>query len=136
MKPRATWAEYAIDLAHTAATRSEDPYHKVGACALDHNYRVLGLGYNGLASGKDVTEEFWEDRDERRAYMIHAETNCLSLFKAGECALLGVTLLPCAACATIIAAYKIPEVVYSEIYARDKLAFEIFNFYGIKLTQI
>jgi deoxycytidylate deaminase len=68
--------------------------------------------------------------------MIHAEANCLSLFRSGECKLLAVTLLPCSYCATMIAAYKIPAVVYSEIYDRDPAALEIFNFYKIKLTQI
>ena len=133
---RLTWEEYALALAQTAATRSEDPYHKVGACALGYDNKVLGLGYNGLASGVEVLDRFWDDRDERRLYMIHAETNCLSLFRSGECKLLAVTLLPCSSCATMIAAYKIPEVVYAEIYDRDKKALEIFDFYNIKYRQI
>ena len=135
-KRRLSWEEYALSLAQTAATRSEDPFHKVGACALGHDNKVLGLGYNGLASGKDVDDEFWDDRDARRPYMIHAEANCLSLFRSGECKLLAVTLLPCSYCATMIASYKIPNVVYAEIYDRDPMALEIFNFYKIKLTQI
>jgi len=135
-KRRLSWEEYALSLAQTAATRSEDPFHKVGACALGYDNKVLGLGYNGLASGLDVSDEFWDDRDSRRPYMIHAEANCLSLFRSGECKLLAVTLLPCSYCATMIAAYRIPNVVYAEIYDRDPTAVEIFNFYKIKLTQI
>ena len=133
---RSSWAAYALSLAQTAATRSEDPYYKVGACALSSDNKVLGLGYNGLASGKDVDETFWEDRDSRRPYMIHAEANCLSLFKSGECKLLAVTLLPCSYCATMIAAYKIPTVIYAEIYDRDPTALEIFKFYGINLKKL
>jgi len=135
-KRRLPWEEYALSLAQTAATRSEDPFHKVGACALGYDNKVLGLGYNGLASGKDVDDKFWDDRDARRPYMIHAEANCLSLFRSGECKLLAVTLLPCSYCATMIAAYKIPNVVYAEIYDRDPTAIDIFNFYKIKLTKI
>ena len=133
---RPSWQRYAMNLAHTAAARSEDPYHRVGACALDSDHRVLGLGYNGLASGKDASSDFWEDRDARRPYMIHAEANCLSLFKAGQAKLLAVTLLPCASCATMIASYHIPEVVYSEVYDRDTTALEIFKFYDINLQKI
>tara|TARA_Y100000310_G_C20134999_1_gene557599 strand:- start:62 stop:472 length:411 start_codon:yes stop_codon:yes gene_type:complete len=133
---RPSWEEYALSLAQTAATRSEDPFHKVGACALAHDNKVLGLGYNGLAPGVDVFERFWDDRDARRPFMIHAEANCLSLFKSGECKLLAVTLLPCSYCATMIAAYKIPTVVYAEIYDRDPAALEIFNFYDINLIKI
>ena len=131
-----SWDEYALQLAHTAATRSEDPYFKVGACALGIDNKVLGLGYNGLASGKDVPDLFWQDRDARRPYMIHAEANCLSLFKSGECRLLAVTLMPCSHCATMIAAYKIPTVIYSEIYERDTIALDIFDFYGIICYKI
>ena len=126
-----SWDQYALQLAQTAATRSEDPYFKVGACALGNDNKVLSLGYNGLASGKDVDDAFWDDRDARRPYMIHAEANCLSLFKSGECRLLAVTLLPCSYCATMIAAYKIPNVIYAEIYERDTTALDIFDFYGI-----
>lgn len=133
---RISWSEYALDLAATASKRSEDPYKKVGACALDWDNRILGVGYNGLACGKAVSAPFWEDRDKRRPFMIHAEANCLSLFRAGECRMLAVTLLPCAACATMIAAYKIPEVVYREVYTKDERALQIFKFYDINCRQI
>jgi dCMP deaminase len=133
---RLSWEEYVIELAHTASLRSEDPHKKVGACALDYDNRVLGVGYNGLACGLSASNTFWEDRDARRPFMIHAEANCLSLFKAGQCRLLAVTLLPCSACATTIAAYKIPKVIYSEEYHRDTKAKDIFNFYDIELINI
>jgi len=135
-RERASWEEYALSLAQTAATRSEDPYHKVGACALGYDNKVLGLGYNGLASGKDVDDGFWDSRDLRRPYMIHAEANCLSLFRSGECRLLAVTLLPCSYCATMIAAYKITDVVYAEVYDRDPTALEIFEFYKINCYKV
>ena len=136
MKDRLSWEEYALALAKTASLRSEDPYQKVGACALAHDHKVLGLGYNGLASGRTSTEAFWGDRDFRRPYMIHAEANCLSLFRSGECSLLAVTLLPCSYCATLIAAYKVPEVIYGEVYEQDQKAIDIFKFYDINLTKI
>tara|TARA_R100000808_G_scaffold24932_1_gene59531 strand:- start:14697 stop:15107 length:411 start_codon:yes stop_codon:yes gene_type:complete len=133
---RISWKEYALRLAETAALRSEDPYRKVGACALDSNRRVLALGYNGLASGKNAPAfSFWNDRDARRPFMIHAEVNCLSMVNVGECRLLAVNLLPCSSCAQMIAAYKIPEIVYREEYERDTTAHEIFKFYDIILTK-
>ena len=136
MSPRLSWQQYALDLATAASRRSEDPYQKVGACALGQDNRVLSLGYNGLMAGADVDVEFWADRDARRPYMIHAEVNCLSLFKSGECKILAVTLLPCSYCAAMIAAYKIPQVVYSEVYERDTKALEIFDFYNIELIKL
>lgn len=132
---RIDWYEYAMLLAFAAAKRSEDPYRKVGACALSEDKMVVGLGYNGLASGKDVLPSFWDDRDERRKYMIHAETNCLSLCKKGEVDLLAVTLLPCSYCATMIASYGIKEVLYHEEYENDQAAKEIFAFYNIDMLK-
>ena len=133
---RLTWEEYALSLANVAALRSEDPWYRVGACALDSNNKVLSLGDNGLAQNKDAPANFWDDRDARRPYMIHAEANCLSLLKAGECKVLAVTLLPCSCCATMIAAYKIPNVIYADTYELDEKALEIFNFYDIKYRQL
>jgi dCMP deaminase len=126
-----SWERYALNLAEAASFRSEDPYVQVGACALGEDNRVLSVGYNGLAAGKKAPDNFWEDRGSRRPYMIHAEANCLSLCRRGEVKLLAVTLLPCSACASLIASYKIPTVVYNKVYERDKIALDIFDFYGI-----
>jgi dCMP deaminase len=60
MRNRISWEKYALSLAKTASIRSEDPYIKVGACALGYNNRVLGVAYNGLVTGKTVNEIFWK----------------------------------------------------------------------------
>lgn len=133
---RPTWDEYALQLAVTASTRSEDPYQQVGACALDHSHRVIGVAYNGLASGKNVAASFWSDRDARRPFVVHAETNLLSLIKRGECETIACTLMPCAACATAIASHNIKRVVYDQVYQRDTRALDIFDFYGVQCVQI
>ena len=52
--PRIDWDKHALLLAWAATRRSEDPYMKVGACALGHNNEVLGVAYNGLAAGKKI----------------------------------------------------------------------------------
>ena len=136
MTKRLTWDRYALNIAEAASARSEDPYQKVGACALNKERMVVGVGYNGLASGKSADSEVWSDRDHRRKYMIHAEANCLSLFKKNEADLIAVTLLPCSYCATMIAAYGIKKVIYKDIYKNDQSAFEIFSFYRINLVRL
>jgi len=135
-KNRLSWDLYALKIAQIAALRSEDPFKKVGACALDFSNRVVGVAYNGLAPGINVSEEFWKDRDARRPFMIHAEINLLSLIKRGECNLLACTLLPCSSCASAIAAYGVKKVVYNEVYSRDNVALEIFKFNGIECKQL
>lgn len=133
---RISWEEYALRIAEVASLRSEDPFKKVGACALDLHNRVIGVSYNGLAPGVTVDPSFWTDRDKRRPYMIHAEANLLSLFKRGECNILACTLLPCSCCASMISAYGIKKVVYKELYTRDTEAIKILKFNGINCEQI
>lgn len=133
---RLTWDQYAVQLAKVAALRSPDPYKKVGACALDSKNRVIGVAYNGLISNFEPPVNFWDNRDERRKYVVHAEANLLSLFKRNKCKLLACTLLPCSACATLIAAHGIRKVVYNEVYTRDTNALDIFKFYNIELKQV
>ena len=90
--------EYAVALAHVASLRSEDPFRKVGAVALDFDNRVIGTAYNGLAPGYNAPEGFWNDREARRKYMLHAEVNLCSLFTRGAARLLACTTMPCTSC--------------------------------------
>ena len=133
---RISWDAYALQLAEVASRRSEDPHQQVGACALDHDHRVIGVAYNGLAPGKDVDQSFWLDRDARRPFVIHAETNLLALITRGMCKTVACTLLPCAACATSIAAHGVQRVVFRDVYQRDTSAFKIFKFYDIECKQL
>jgi dCMP deaminase len=135
MSNRVSWEEYALKIAQVASLRSEDPYKKVGACALDWSNRVIGVAYNGLAPGINVDDSFWSNRDKRRPYMIHAEVNLLSLFKRGDCKMLACTLLPCHCCASMIASYGIKKVVYIEDYIHDNAAVEIFAFNNIECAK-
>jgi dCMP deaminase len=136
MNKRPSWEEYALKIAEVTALRSEDPYMKVGACVLNKDNRIIGVGYNGLAPGVNVDESFWADRDQRRKFMIHAEANALSLVNRGEGVLLACTLLPCSSCATLIAGHGIKEVIYKETYHRDTASLEIFDFYKIKCYKL
>lgn len=137
MNNRISFIEAAIETARIWSSRSEDPYKKVGVCILNKDGRVLSVGYNGLLPKFNINEDFFNDRDNRRKYMIHAEINALSLVKRGDQPhLLASTLLPCSSCATNIVAYGVKSVVYSEEYEKDSTAKEIFKFYNIELFKI
>jgi dCMP deaminase len=133
---RIDWDTYALKLAEVAALRSEDPFVQVGACALDVDNRVLGVAYNGLAPKKIVTDVFWSDRDGRRPYILHAETNLLSLFKRNEAYTVACTLMPCSSCATHIVAHGVKRVIYRDVYSKDTKALDIFKFYDIEVKRI
>jgi len=57
-----------MKLAFVASERSEDPYLKVGACALRADNSIAGIGYNGAPSGVEID---WSDRDDRRQRVVH-----------------------------------------------------------------
>lgn len=129
---RPSWEEYALALARTASIRSEDPYVKVGACALRYDKSVAAVGYNGPPRGVNID---WTNREERRKRIVHAEVNCLAHSRPGEIEILATTLLPCSSCITVIAAYGIKKVIYGEIYHRDDCALQLAEEFGIELIQ-
>lgn len=132
---RITIPQYAMALAHVASLRSEDPFRKVGAAALDFDNRVIGTAYNGLAPGFDAPPGFWDDRDQRQKFMLHAEVNLCSLFKRGEAKLIASTTMPCTACMQTLCAYGIREIYYRDVY-KESSAPQIAKTYGIHMEQI
>lgn len=127
--------EYAMALAHVASLRSEDPFRKVGAVAIDFDNRVIGTAYNGLAPGYNANPDFWNDRDERRKYMLHAEVNLCSLFTRGNVQLVACTTKPCTSCMQMLCAYGVKEVYYRDDYPESE-ADLIAGRYGIQLKQL
>lgn len=127
--------KYAMALAHVASLRSEDPYRKVGAAALDYDNRVIGTAYNGLAPGFDPPAGFWDDRAARQKFMLHAEVNLCSLFRRGEARIVATTTMPCTACMQTLCAHGIKEIYFREIY-HESDAPEIAALYSVKLEQI
>lgn len=132
---RLTIPAYAMALAHVASLRSEDPFRKVGAVAIDFDNRVIGTAYNGLAPGYNATEDFWTDRDDRRKYMLHAEVNLCSLFTRGNVRLVACTTKPCTSCMQMLCAYGVREVYYRDDYPESE-ADLIAARYGIQLVQM
>ena len=127
--------QYAMALAHVASLRSEDPFRKVGAVAIDFANRVIGTGYNGLAPGFDPPEGFWSDRDSRQKFMLHAEVNLCSLFTRGTVRLVAITTKPCTSCMQMLCAYGVGAIYYRDNYDSSE-ADEIAALYNVKLTQI
>lgn len=127
--------EYVMALAHVAALRSEDPYRKVGAAALDADNRVIGTAYNGLYPGFTASADFWASRDERQKYMLHAEINLCSLFKRGEAKIVACTTMPCTSCMQALCAHGVKTIYYGEDYEKSE-AKAIANLYGVQLTCV
>jgi len=133
--PRATWPEFAMRLANTAAKeRCQDPYVQVGACCLRHDHSVASIGYNGPPPGVEVD---WSDRDKRRKRMLHAEVNCLRYVNPGEGKLLASTVIPCISCLSVIASWGIKEVYYMHEWERsDPEIHQIAKEFNIRLEKL
>ena len=118
-----------------AALRSEDPYRKVGAAALDADNRVIGTAYNGLYPGFKAQDTFWASREERQKYMLHAEINLCSLFRRGEAKVVACTTMPCTSCMQALCAHGVKTIYYCEPYDKSE-APAIASLYGVELIQV
>ena len=45
------WPEYFMAVAFLSAMRSKDPCSQVGACIVNSDLRIVGVGYNGMPIG-------------------------------------------------------------------------------------
>jgi len=119
-----SWDQYFMGIAILSGDRSKDPNTQVGACIVDQNKKVVGLGYNGLPRGLDDSDFPWDREGEfletKYAYICHAELN--AILNSTRDSLAGcsvyVSLFPCNECAKAIIQSGVTEVVYlSDKYA-------------------
>ena len=112
-----SWDEYFMGVALLSAHRSKDPNTKVGACIVNENKRIVGIGYNGFPYGCNDDVYPWErDGDflnTKYPYVVHAEPNAiLNSTSSLEGATLYVSLFPCHECMKLIIQSGIKEIVY------------------------
>lgn len=124
--------EYGLLIAFSSSLRSEDPHTKVGCAVENKEGRIIAIGYNGLKEKQILHFSAEENRDKKRNFFIHAETNALSLIKKGEAETIYLTHSPCVSCCHNIAAHGIKKVIflneYSDEYKEILKSYEI-NFY-------
>lgn len=140
-----SWDQYFMAMAHLAAFRSKDPNTQVGACIVNSEKRVVGLGYNGFPKGCSDDEYSWERQgdflDTKYPFVVHAELNAIlnSIQNLSGCTLY-VSLFPCNECAKAIIQSGIRKVVYeSDKYcgAKDNLASKrMFDDAGVEYVQL
>ena len=46
-----SWDDYFLSVAFLSAHRSKDPSTQVGACIVNEDNRIIGIGYNGFPAG-------------------------------------------------------------------------------------
>lgn len=139
------WDEYFMAMAHLAAFRSKDPNTQVGACIVNADKRVVGLGYNGFPYGCSDEVYPWEREGEfletKYPFVVHAELNAiLNSTQNLKGDTLYVSLFPCNECAKAIIQSGIKKVVYeSDKYdgEQSNLASKrMFRDAGVELVQL
>ena len=114
-----SWDEYFMGVALLSSMRSKDPNTKVGACIVNSEHRIVGIGYNGFPVGCSDHEVPWNREgdflDTKYPYVVHAEPNAIlnSNSKTQGCTLY-VSLFPCNECAKLIIQSGIKEIVYMD----------------------
>ena len=142
-----SWEEYFMAVAQLSARRSKDPNTQVGACIVNKNKRIIGIGYNGFPTGCSDDELPWSREgnllDTKYPYVCHAEMNAITNAANKpdlDGATIYVSLFPCNECAKLIVQVGIKEVVYLEDKYPDKDIFvaarRIFDMAGVTCRQL
>lgn len=67
------WDDYFMAIAFLSAMRSKDPSTQVGACIVNPDKRIVGMGYNGFPRGCSDDELPWcrhGDNQLETKYMV------------------------------------------------------------------
>ena len=114
-----SWTDYFMGIAILSAQRSKDPSSQVGACIVNPQNKIVGIGYNGFPIGCSDEELPWEREaaspfDTKYPYVCHAELNAImnknSADLTGCC--LYATLFPCSECTKLIIQGGITKIIY------------------------
>jgi len=112
------WNTYFMGIALLSSMRSKDPNTQVGACLVDTEKKIVGIGYNGFPTGVSDDLFPWDNKSEnylenKYPYVVHAEANAIlnANVSLKNCSLY-VTLFPCDECAKIIIQSGIKQIYF------------------------
>ena len=111
------WDTYFMGIAQLSSKRSKDPKTQVGACIVNQDNKIVGIGYNGFPKGISDDEFPWHDQGDfletKYPFVVHAEANAIlnASQDLKECKLF-VTLFPCNECTKLIIQSGIKELIY------------------------
>lgn len=141
-----SWDQYFMGVAKLSAYRSKDPNTQVGACIVNQDQKIVGVGYNGLPWGCNDKEFPWEVRNgdlekTKYPYVVHAELNAIL---NSTCSLKGckiyVSLFPCHECVKAIIQSGISEIIFEDEKYKgtqsDQAAKRMLDAAGVKYTKI
>ena len=107
-----------MGVALLSGKRSKDPSTQVGACIVNAQNKIVGVGYNGLPIGCSDDEFPWEKQggylETKYPYVCHAELNAIlnNIGISLHGCKIYTALYPCNECAKAIVQSGIREVIY------------------------
>ncbi len=112
-----SWDETFMQICHVIAQRSKDPVTQTGACIVNQDNIIIGLGYNGFPRGCNDDNLPWGKEgdfcDQKYAYVVHSEANAiLNANTDTNGAKLYATLFPCGECVKILIQKGIKEIIF------------------------
>jgi dCMP deaminase len=113
-----SWDQYFMGVALLSANRSKDPNTQVGACLVNEDKKIIGIGYNGFPRGSSDEEFPWGKGDNnplntKYPYVVHAEANAILNSNANlKGSTLYVSLFPCNECAKLIIQSGVKKIIY------------------------
>eukprot|EP00123_Amoebidium_parasiticum_P007754 comp18340_c0_seq1/m.19446 comp18340_c0_seq1/g.19446 ORF comp18340_c0_seq1/g.19446 comp18340_c0_seq1/m.19446 type:complete len:237 (-) comp18340_c0_seq1:502-1212(-) len=124
------WDDYFMAVAFLSAQRSKDPNSQVGACIVNEEKKIVGIGYNGMPNGCNDDDLPWarhadDPLDTKYPYVCHAELNAIlnkNSANVKNCTMY-VALFPCNECAKLIIQSGIRKVIYCSDKYHDKMEF-------------
>ncbi|CAI5742519.1 unnamed protein product [Peronospora destructor] len=143
-----SWDDYFMSVAFLSAMRSKDPSTQVGACIVNPERKIVGIGYNGFPNRCGDDELPWAREsltnsplDTKYPYVCHAEMNAILNKNSTDvkgCTMY-VALFPCNECAKLIIQSGILRVVYcSDKYKQDwkfVASRRLLDMAGVQYTQ-
>ena len=120
-----SWDQYFMSIANLSSMRSKDPKTKVGACIVNENHHIVGVGYNGFPVGVSDETFPWgregDFLDTKYPYVVHAEQNAiLNAHGSVRGCRIYTTSYPCHECAKYIIQAGIKEVIYMRETGSDE----------------
>lgn len=139
-----SWDETFMQMCRVIAMRSKDPNTQNGACIVNPDNIIIGLGYNGFPRGCSDDHLPWQREgefvDKKYAYVVHAEENAiLNANSDTKGSKLYCTLFPCNECAKVTIQKGIKEVIYESDKYHDDPIWEasrrLLDLAGVKYRQ-
>lgn len=139
-----SWDETFMQMCRVIAMRSKDPNTQNGACIVNQDNIIIGLGYNGFPRGCSDDNLPWQREgefyDKKYAYVVHAEENAiLNANTDTKGAKLYCSLFPCNECAKVTIQKGIKEVIFeSDKYHDDPIwqaSRRLLDLAGVKYRQ-